>query len=1577
MSLSSRAIVTALALVTVLSSATGQAPRTAPAGTKVIVHDRAAISRIVAGGGRLIADYGSFVVVESTQPRRALDLDQKVTVREDFDRIFLNSGAIDTRAAETQAARRPITAFQGKALRLVQFAGPMTNEWRKLLVETGLEIVTYVPENAYLVYGTAGEHARMQSHPGLAQVVQWDGEFTATMKIHPDAALTNRAGQAVVPKTDLFTFQLVADPAANEATLRLIGSLQRAQPVQDVRVLHYRNVTVRLDPALVAGIAARPDVVSVHPFLEPRLTDERQAMILAGVLSGGNPAGGYLGQLATWGFTQSQFTASGFVVDVTDSGIDNGTTSPNHFGLFVGGTLPGTSRVVYQRLEGTPNAGSTLTGAAGHGTLDAHILGGFNDRPNTPHLDGGGYHFGTGVAPFVRMGASVIFDSGSAGFTFPNYTDLIARAYRDGARISSNSWGINAQGAYDTAAQAYDALVRDGQLAGSAVATTGNQQMVIVFAAGNNGPGANTTRSPGTSKNVITVGASENVRALGGPDGCGTADSEADNANDIAPFSARGPCDDGRFKPDLMAPGTHITGGVWQAPNPSSTGTADPGFTGSNVCGVVGSKFFPSGQEFYTVSTGTSHACPAVSGAAALVRQDFLNKGRFAPSPAMTKAALMATTGYLSGTGGNDTLPSNSQGLGRLDLSRAFATEQVFLRDQLPFDKFTATGQTRSFTLVVPDSTKPVRLALTWTDAPGSTMSNAYNNNLDLTVVINGQTYRGNVFSGGSSVTGGTADVRNNAEFVFLPAGITSPVVVTVTATSINSDGVPGDADPLDQDFALYAYNAAGALCVPAGATLFSESFSPPNGLPDPGEAISMDFTFRNIGPDDSGLTATLQATGGITSPSGAQFLPIPAGETRTRNFTFVPAATVSGVLVATFTLVDNGTPVGTASFILAAGRPPTPLPTGYTLASESFTPANNLPDLGEVVTVNLTVQNTGTVTFGNLVGTLPGTVPISSPGAAQSFGALAPGASATRTFSFTVSGTPNTAYSLPLQLQDGATSYGSIQFPGFRVARAAALVLDAAVLVAESAAPANGWPDQGEVVTLRATFRNPGESPLPATSVQLLATGNVLLPSPATAQDLGVLAAGATAVRDFTFTGGAACGGTVTATIAPLQGSTPLPNLTTSWNLGTTTQTFTNASALTIPGVGTGSPSGSPASVYPSTINVAGLGGNIQKVVLVLTQLSHTYLQDVDLMLVAPAGQVILPLSDVGPGSSLQNLNLEIDDAAASSLPFTSFASGSYRPTNFEADTFPAPAPTTTPGSAMSVFNGSSPNGTWSLYVSDDAAGDTGSLGSWGLRITTGGTCAAVATDIAVGLSQLPSVVTTGTVGGLFSIANQGPHPATGVTLTVPLPPSTSQVAATPSVGGVAYHNTSTNVITVTFASLAPGESVGAFVQFDVPDGSYSLTGTMTQLQTDSNPANNVASFSFVVLKDLDGDGLPDAYETANGLNPNDPNDAHLDADGDGRTNLEEYRAGTDPRNAASSLAIVSVLRSGATGADVTFRSSAGKSYRLVRRAALNSGTWTQVGGTIPGTGSNVTVTDPDATGFTEQFYRVELVLP
>src|SRR5262249_51295978 len=132
----------------------------------------------------------------------------------------------------------------------------------------------------------------------------------------------------------VFAIQLVMDPPQNAETMTVIDAVRTAPVRQSYSILNYQNIIVQIPPRSLPQVAAQPDVVSIQPYFSPRHCDERQDQIVAGNLSGNNPSGpGYLAWLGTHGFTQAQFTTSGFAVDVSDSGLDNGTTSPNHFGL--------------------------------------------------------------------------------------------------------------------------------------------------------------------------------------------------------------------------------------------------------------------------------------------------------------------------------------------------------------------------------------------------------------------------------------------------------------------------------------------------------------------------------------------------------------------------------------------------------------------------------------------------------------------------------------------------------------------------------------------------------------------------------------------------------------------------------------------------------------------------------------------------------------------------------------------------------------------------------------------------------------------------------------------------------------------------------------------------------------------------------------------------------------------------------------------------------------------------------------------------------------------------------------------
>jgi hypothetical protein len=186
-------------------------------------------------------------------------------------------------------------------------------------------------------------------------------------------------------------------------------------------------------------------------------------------------------------------------------------------------------------------------------------------------------------------------------------------------------------------------------------------------------------------------------------------------------------------------------------------------------------------------------------------------------------------------------------------------------------------------------------------------------------------------------------------------------------------------------------------------------------------------------------------------------------------------------------------------------------------------------------------------------------------------------------------------------------------------------------------------------------------------------------------------------------------------------------------------TATFSNTNAIAILDSGTPPTAGMP---YPSTNVVTGLSGSvITKATVQLFGFAHTFPSDVDIVLVGPHGQNAILMSNVG-GQTVKtpvtNIDLTLDDDAEANLPLESaLVSGTFKPTQgytnaFQFD-FPAPAPTTAQlmGPFLSNFKNTDPNGTWSLYVVDDNAGDSGVItGGWSLTITTAPVLLSIARD-------------------------------------------------------------------------------------------------------------------------------------------------------------------------------------------------------------------------------------------------------
>ena len=210
--------------------------------------------------------------------------------------IHLNAGVIDTsRAVETGSVRAVAATVAGNQLHLVQFDGPIQPEWVEQLKQDGCQIVDFIPDNTYLVYGGS---SALKSVRATAKHVQWEGAYLASDKIHP------RARNLAAKGDQLYAIQLVLDESANADTLALIESIKLA-PVRSAASntqLGFLNVVVALPGDLLSELAARPDVISINTYELPRRLGERQGQIVAGNLNpaGSQPSGvGYLAWLVS------------------------------------------------------------------------------------------------------------------------------------------------------------------------------------------------------------------------------------------------------------------------------------------------------------------------------------------------------------------------------------------------------------------------------------------------------------------------------------------------------------------------------------------------------------------------------------------------------------------------------------------------------------------------------------------------------------------------------------------------------------------------------------------------------------------------------------------------------------------------------------------------------------------------------------------------------------------------------------------------------------------------------------------------------------------------------------------------------------------------------------------------------------------------------------------------------------------------------------------------------------------------------------------------------------------------------
>lgn len=632
-------------------------------------------------------------------------------------------------------------AVRDKGLFVLQCEGPLRPEWRSQIEALGVAILGYVPENSLVVKLGPGQHGKIKQLP----FVHWMGHISSDLKVEPALLSRPRVYVDVV-------LRLVSPDCASSVTtlLRSNGATAVSSPDTSGSLL-----TATVPRSALLAIADSDEIEWVEEWVQPKTTND-----------------------VAQGITQVSevrqrfgFCGAGQIVGVADTGLDTGNTATIHpdFRDRVVKTysLRRTNDWSDQEGHGTHVTGVFAgSGAQSGSNSSAHN---YTGSPGSPCF--------AGVAPE----ASIVFQSigDSSGNVYPplDLDQLFLPAYDDGVRVHNDSWGSPAQGNYTVYAQQVDEFV------------WAHKDFVVVFPVGNDAvdsltpygvtdPGS--VYTPATAKNCISVGATESNRNTGKVMTYGEAwssdfshtpistDYISNNPDGMVAWSGRGPCADGRIKPDICAPGTNIISTRSQA---------------------VMNEGWAVYNSDYVYDGGTSMATPMVSGAAAIVREYCIKNKSIMPSAALVKAMLMnaATELYPGQYGSGATReirtprPERSEGWGRLNLANCIDDPPgPYVVDAMDETSGLATGNERVYQYFVLDSSLPLAVTLVWTDYPGSMLaSQELVNDLDLTVVEpNGLTkHYGN---------GGTSrDTINNVETVDISAPVAGLYTVKVKGYNV------------------------------------------------------------------------------------------------------------------------------------------------------------------------------------------------------------------------------------------------------------------------------------------------------------------------------------------------------------------------------------------------------------------------------------------------------------------------------------------------------------------------------------------------------------------------------------------------------------------------------------------------------------------------------------------------------------------------------------------------------------------------------------------------------------------------
>jgi hypothetical protein len=712
-------------------------------------------------------------------------------------RIYLNAGIIDSSYQTGLTITSPYNDLatplsSGQLLYMVQFDGPIQTGWRTSLVGNGVELSGYyIPNYSYLVRMTPEQTQTVQGLSHVYAVLP----FNPAYKPAPDLTLEGDG----TTELHVTLFSAADIPQLEQDVQNWGGEVVEVVWASERFALVHINL---LDDAL-KNLVETSYVVYVETYQPPMPLMADTQWVNQGYIRSATPI---------W---DRGLSGTGEIISVHE--LDCPTCDPPYPYEFE-------DRSCFFDLA---NNKVTFYGPTPEPCA--------YDPPPNPTASTGCYHR-TGVLaaavgdapPYLSPNSEITYDALAYGSqaimasSLSNQFDFMNNTIQQGSRLANFSWGSDVgNGQYTASAAAFDDFMWAKMLL--------NEHMLPFIPAGNKGssipPVPNGLVSPGTAKNVVTVGGTERY-LIGFPE---------HSPEDMAAISGWGPTADGRIKPDVTAAGWKVRVPLLITPDGSGCETA---------------------AEYQGVN-GTSFASPIAASAGALIRDYYRNGyypgGIVDPSAALVKATLINSGRDMFGelTGGH--IPGDKQGWGRITLDDAlhFADEPGTLQ---AIDNLVglATGQQINYMVQVPDdnNTWELKITLVWTDWVGTPMANpALVNDLDLTVTGPSGVYLGNVFTGGySSTSGGTPDRRNVVEQVYLSEliGNLDPGSYTITVAGYN---VPSGIDPDDtQPYALFinlrphlpyeqylplVFNAGGTEANGAMATA-TPSPTPLGGYPAP-----------------------------------------------------------------------------------------------------------------------------------------------------------------------------------------------------------------------------------------------------------------------------------------------------------------------------------------------------------------------------------------------------------------------------------------------------------------------------------------------------------------------------------------------------------------------------------------------------------------------------------------------------------------------------------------------------------------------------------------------------------------------